>query len=356
MINPEENLEETLEELQFTIFELDTTEPNNLTDNHIIWVNINVDDRVAEVYDSPHREIIEQAYKNKDEWIAIPDLHAFISFNYNENYLEIPKNYYINNKCELQDFKLLKRLVVSNDSTHARMYLCSDNNQDNYLHNYKITDLDNKIYDYIEKIEFPIDSSMYVKNTNVKLKKIWEYTKLHNDISYNKLHNWTIFSDDVIDIIENLYQNKINFPNTDIVLKSLFSYNSFNYHIHFKMNDIYAKMVDCNNFKNIYIIKSSYKDPDYIDYRYMDLKAYNSYDDMCAICLAEFSESYTMNSIRLECDHRFHVMCLQCVANQVLPINHKCPMCREDIMWDLYPDITPIHCSRKLKDILGTYI
>ena len=30
MINPEENLEETLEELQFTIFELDTTEPNNL--------------------------------------------------------------------------------------------------------------------------------------------------------------------------------------------------------------------------------------------------------------------------------------------------------------------------------------
>jgi len=208
---------------------------------------------------------------------------------------------------------------------------------------------DSFLYDSIIKVNFPINPSMYVKDIKSELNLVWEYAKEIKDVSYNRIHNWTLFSEDIIDKIEDLYRERYILPTTGKIFPAIIDLGTKQYKIYFKLDCNYAQMCDCNNTDNVYIIKNTLKDTIEIDHMYNQLSMKNSYDDVCSICIENFADSYTYNSVLLECSHRFHTFCIQCVANITDPANHKCPMCREPIVWELYPQITPIRYSHMIR-------
>lgn len=328
-------------------FSLDDMESKLFTDNkvimnHIIWIYLDPIDKTLHVYDSSEREEIEKAYRNMKEFYTIKKRDSIIIFNNNESHMEIPLKYYTNGIYDDKDIRSIKRLIVGSNEKDVDVYIYEYSIDNNVR--YKIFNMDSYIYDSIEKIEFSVNSDMYVKNYNPELKLIWEYTKNKDTISYDLLRNWTIFPNEIIEKIEKMYKDKTKLEYSNNKFCGPIYIFSQHFILKFRLDCSrlydYAELEDYNNENNIYILRSNIKDSTDIKYMYKSLEKKNSYDDVCSICIENFKTSYYYNNIKLKCSHRYHIFCIQCIANILDYNQHRCPLCREVIDWNNYPEIS----------------
>lgn len=319
---------------------------------NIIWIYLDPVDKTVHAYESPYHEEIEEAYKNLEKFHIIKDFDSAIVFDPDENYMQIPIKYYVNSIYDKHHLRTIKRLIVSELDANSRydINIYYDN-----LFGYKMVEKNQNITGSIEVVNFTINSCMYVKNANPNLQHIWEYAKFNNEDSYNEIKDWTLFSTDIIDKLEDLYKNRYILPHNNKVLSSQITIFSNKFKLNFnntnRFNDIYIYnygiLQNCNNHCNIYIIRNIMREISDIIYMYRDLRKKNYYNDICSICLESFKDTYSYNSIELECSHRYHVLCLQCIANIKDSVNHKCPLCRDAIDWNKHPEISKCRERKK---------
>ena len=125
--------------------------------------------------------------------------------------------------------------------------------------------------------------------------------------------DWVCYSENVIDELEEMWQKDDNFEldvTTGIVVKTITVNREDMFHkqkdkitgnarwvrrILMKQSEIDKIRNDCNN---------------------------NCPDDVCPICICNFSENVSLPTIKLDCGHDFHQACLAPVEDK------KCPLCR----------------------------
>ena len=346
-------LEDLLDEALDQPLNIPDNFPKNIPDNdhiladeaYIIWLKLNPFNKIVETFESPYREELEKAYRDLKFFHIIEELNCAYIFDVNNKFMQIPLNYYTNNSYNIYDIKYIKRISVLKETRNK--YISIYNSYWESIESFIIEDSINNIN--IIKINIAKHPNMYVKDVMSDFSIIWEYTKSSKNIPFNKIYNWTLFSQEIIDKIEQLYENRNILPSSGKILPTTINLNSKIYKIQFNINCNYAKMYDNNNIENIYILRCRIKDTIDINHMYARLLKDNSYDGLCPICLDTFTDSYTYNSILLKCNHRFHILCIQCVANMSDTYHHKCPMCRDIIDWNLYPDITKSKCTDRHK-------
>lgn len=310
----------------------------------IIWVWLDPIDKTIHAYQSPHREEIEKAYANMDNIYINKKLNSVILFNYKHKHMQVSINYYLHNTFDKKDIKFIKRLIVEDNSKITDIHI-SDYMDSNICNNsdFNIIDYTNIYNNILTTIKFPINSSMYVKNKIANFKPIWEYTKLPLYKNNYKMAKWNILPQETIDNIERLYyNNNIIRIKIELIQKYIYFCNKM-YIVKFVENSHMGFLYDNMNPNNIYNIRRRVKEETNIKYIYENIKNKNSYEGICAICIEDFKDSYIYDTILLSCNHRYHTICIQCIANQK-NINkdvHVCPMCREHICWRDYPEITP---------------
>jgi hypothetical protein len=157
----------------------------------------------------------------------------------------------------------------------------------------------------------------WCKRTNETMNLIpWEERTTGRSSIFNVLEkDWGFYTDEVDQLIQAAHAAKE--PHVDVILCSR------QYRIMFEQNSIYAKQVDPIMRKER-VVRLVYMRPSVVQQRMAGESCNLSDDQVCPICLLQFSDTPTIQVFALPCGHQFHGMCIQNEADK----NHKCPYCR----------------------------
>lgn len=157
----------------------------------------------------------------------------------------------------------------------------------------------------------PGSHSIAIQNLQSK-SSVWQWC---SKTRYSQLNDdWICYSENVIDELEEMWQKDDNNFELDVTTGIAVKTITVN------RGDMFHKQRDkiTGNARWVRRILMQQSEIDQIRKDRND----NCPDDMCPICICNFSENVSLPAIKLDCGHVFHQSCLA-------PVNDKrCPMCR----------------------------
>jgi hypothetical protein len=157
----------------------------------------------------------------------------------------------------------------------------------------------------------PGSHSVTIQNLRSK-SSVWQWC---SKTRYSQLNDdWICYSENVIDELEEMWQKDDNNFELDVTTGIAVKTITVN------RRDMFHKQRDKITGNARWVRRILMQESEI--YQIRNDRNDNCPDDMCPICICNFSENVSLPTIKLDCGHVFHQACLA-------PVNDKrCPMCR----------------------------